>query len=73
MTNIPALADRGFIMRISNPASKLMLVDFGRCRNSLLKQYTMDLLKEASKNINLYEIKSYVRKAQNGMFKGVWT
>lgn len=31
----------------------------------------MDLLKEASKNINLYEIKSYVRKAQNGMFQNL--
>lgn len=28
----------------------------------------MDLLKDAAKNINLYEVKAYVRKAQNGMY-----
>ena len=27
----------------------------------------MDLLKDAAKNLNLYEVKAYVRKAQNGM------
>lgn len=28
----------------------------------------MDYLKDVSKNISLYEVKAYVRKAQNGMF-----
>lgn len=28
----------------------------------------MDLLKDAAKNLNLYEVKAYVRKAQNGMY-----
>lgn len=28
----------------------------------------MDLLKDAAKNLNLYEVKAYVRKAQNGKF-----
>lgn len=28
----------------------------------------MDLLKDATKNLSLYEVKAYVRKAQNGMF-----
>lgn len=27
----------------------------------------MDYLKDVSKNINLYDVKAYVRKAQNGM------
>lgn len=27
----------------------------------------MDLLKDAAKNISLYDVKAYVRKAQNGM------
>lgn len=31
----------------------------------------MDLLKDAAKNINLYEVKAYVRKAQNGMYYGL--
>lgn len=28
----------------------------------------MDYLKDATKNISLYDVKAYVRKAQNGMF-----
>ena len=32
----------------------------------------MDLLKDAAKNINLYEVKAYVRKAQNGMYYVMW-
>lgn len=31
--------------------------------------YNMDLIKDATKNINLYDVKAYVRKAQNGMYK----
>lgn len=27
----------------------------------------MEYLKEVSKNVNLYDVKAYVRKAQNGM------
>ena len=28
----------------------------------------MEFIKDASKNINLYDVKAYVRKVQNGMF-----
>ena len=32
------------------------------------KNSKMDLLKDAAKNISLYDVKAYVRKAQNGMW-----
>lgn len=28
----------------------------------------MDLLKDAAKNLSLYDVKAYVRKAQNGKY-----